>query len=156
MAGLKLSDREHTAVTSDFSGNILADHSVAREALPTTLNEMPNSVKTLLDRVCQKAGVTRRDWSGIGIGVPGFVDHAEGMVHWSSTLCDRTLPLAAAAQQRLGLPATNKALGTRKVRFSAPFQRAPPTRLRPPALPPMPPRSTRPRRRPARPAPRDP
>ena len=104
VAGLKLSDREHTAVISDFSGNILADFTVAREPLPTTLSEMLTSVETVLDRVCQKAGIPRRDLSGVGIGVPGFVDHAEGMVHWSSTLSDRTVPLAAAAQQRLGLP----------------------------------------------------
>lgn len=104
VAGLKLSDREHTAVISDFSGNMLADISVVREPLATSLEDMLAAIEVLLDRVCRKAGVTLRDLSGIGIGVPGFVDHVAGMVYWSSTLSDRAVPLAAAAQSRLGLP----------------------------------------------------
>ncbi len=45
----------------------------------------------------------RRRLSGVGIGLPGFVDHVEGMVLWSSVLTDRAA-LAAAVQDRLGLP----------------------------------------------------
>ena len=104
VAGLKLSDREQTAVISDFSGRILAETSTQREPLPISLAQMLVSVEQMLDRACLKAGVTRADLSAIGIGVPGFVDHAEGMVHWSSTLSDRAVPLAAAAQDRLGVP----------------------------------------------------
>ena len=104
VAGLKLSDRDHTAVISDFAGNMLADVSVAREPLPTSLPAMLDAVEGLLDRVCRKAGINRHDLSGVGIGVPGFVDHAEGMVYWSSTLSERAVPLASAAQARLGLP----------------------------------------------------
>ena len=104
VAGLKLSDRDQTAVISDFSGTILADDAIARDPVPRPLSEMLDAVEMLLDRVCRKAGITRGDLSGVGIGVPGFVDHAEGMVYWSSTLSDRAVPLAAAAQARLGLP----------------------------------------------------
>lgn len=104
VAGLKLSDRDHTAVISDFAGNMLADVSVAREPLPTSLPAMLDAVEGLLDRVCRKAGINRHDLSGVGIGVPGFVDHAEGMVYWSSTLSERAVPLVSAAQARLRLP----------------------------------------------------
>lgn len=104
VAGLKLSDRDHTAVISDFAGNMLADVSVAREPLPTSLPAMLDAVEGLLDRVCRKAGIGRHDLSGVGIGVPGFVDHAEGMVYWSSTLSERAVPLVSAAQARLRLP----------------------------------------------------
>jgi predicted NBD/HSP70 family sugar kinase len=41
----------------------------------------------------------------VGIGVPGFVDSAEGMVLWSSVLLDREVPLAAAVGAA-GLPVT--------------------------------------------------
>jgi predicted NBD/HSP70 family sugar kinase len=104
VVGMKLSDREHTAVVVDFAGTMLADDVIAREPGPTGLAEMLDAIEHLLDRVCAKAGIGRADLSALGVGVPGFVDHAEGMVHWSSTLTERTVPLAAAAQARIGLP----------------------------------------------------
>ena len=104
VAGMKMSDREHSAVIVDFAGNLLADEVVSRPPSPMPLAEMLEALAVLLDRVCLKAGVTRAELSGLGIGLPGFVDQAEGVVLWSSTLTERAVPLAEAAQQRLGLP----------------------------------------------------
>ena len=66
--------------------------------------EILTAIETLLDRVCAKAGMERTAITAMGIGVPGFVDVAEGMVFWSSVLAERSLPLAAAASARLGVP----------------------------------------------------
>ena len=104
VVGMKLSDREHTAVVADFAGHKLADDAIARDPGPTSVAEMLDAVEHLLDRVCAKAGIGRGDLSGLGIGLPGFVDHDTGLVHWSSTLVERAVPFAAAAQARLGLP----------------------------------------------------
>ena len=106
VAGLKLSDREHTAVVVDFAGNLIADEAVPRQPGPMTLEELLAVLETLLTRVCAKAGITAQALSAVGIGVPGFVDVAEGMVHWSSVLHDRSVPLAAAATARIGVPVT--------------------------------------------------
>ena len=104
VAGMKLSDREHTAVIVDFAGKLIADDAIPRRPGPMSLPEILEAIETLLDRVCAKAGVRRKDLSAIGIGVPGFVDCAEGMVFWSSILAERTVPLADAAARQLGLP----------------------------------------------------
>jgi predicted NBD/HSP70 family sugar kinase len=104
VAGMKLSDREHTAVIVDFAGNLLADEAVPRLPGPMTLEDLLQSVEILLARVCAKAGITPANLSALGIGVPGFVDLAQGMVHWSSVLYDRNVPLASAATARLGVP----------------------------------------------------
>jgi predicted NBD/HSP70 family sugar kinase len=104
VAGMKLSDREHTAVIVDFAGNLIADDAIPRKPGPMSLTEILEAIATLLDRVCAKAGVERSDLSAFGLGVPGFVDSAEGMVFWSSVLSDRNVALAAAATARLGLP----------------------------------------------------
>lgn len=106
VVGMKLSDREHTAVVVDFAGNMLADDVVARDPGACTVDELMEAVELLLDKVCAKAGLQRRDLSGVGIGVPGFVDQAEGMVHWSSTLIERSVPLASVVQEKLGLTVT--------------------------------------------------
>ena len=104
VAGMKLSDREHTAVIVDFAGKLVADDVVPRRPGPMALEDLLDAVETLLDRVCAKAGVGRAALSAVGIGVPGFVDMAEGRVLWSSVLSDRQVSLAAAASARLGLP----------------------------------------------------
>jgi predicted NBD/HSP70 family sugar kinase len=104
VAGMKLSDREHTAVIVDFAGNLVADDVIPRRPGPMTPAELLDAVESLLTRVCAKAGLALSQLSGIGIGVPGFVDVAEGMVFWSSVLTEREVPLAASASARLGLP----------------------------------------------------
>ncbi|WP_374643131.1 ROK family protein [Tabrizicola sp.] len=106
VAGMKLSDREHTAVLVDFAGNLIADDVIPRRPGPMSLTEILDAIEALLDRVCAKAGLPREALSAVGIGVPGFVDSAEGTVLWSSVLADRPVPLAAAAGARLGLPVT--------------------------------------------------
>ncbi|WP_374395972.1 ROK family protein [Tabrizicola sp.] len=104
VAGMKLSDREHTAVIVDFAGKLIADESIPRLPGPMSLPEILDTIETLLARVCAKAGVDRADLSAVGIGLPGFVDCAEGVVFWSSILAERAVPVAAAATSRLGLP----------------------------------------------------
>jgi predicted NBD/HSP70 family sugar kinase len=104
VAGMKLSDREHTAVVVDFAGKLIADESIPRLPGPMSLPEILDTIETLLARVCAKAGMERSGLSAIGIGLPGFVDCAEGMVFWSSILAERSVPIAAAATARLGLP----------------------------------------------------
>lgn len=104
VAGMKLSDREHTAVIVDFAGRLLADDVIPRKPGAMAVTAILDAIEALLARVCAKAGLAQSDLSGIGIGVPGFVDSADGVVLWSSVLLDRAVPLAAAAQGRIGLP----------------------------------------------------
>jgi predicted NBD/HSP70 family sugar kinase len=106
VAGMKLSDREHTAVIVDFAGNLIADDVIPRRPGPMEVSELIDAVETLLDRVCAKAGLARADLSAVGIGVPGFVDSAEGVVLWSSTLVERAVPLATLTAERLGVAVT--------------------------------------------------
>ncbi len=104
VAGMKLSDREHTAVIVDFAGRLIADDVIPRLPGPMSVGEILDSIETLLDRICVKAKVQRADLSALGVGVPGFVDCMEGQVLWSSVLAERNVPLAAQAHARLGLP----------------------------------------------------
>ncbi len=104
VAGMKLSDREHTAVIVDFAGNLIADDVIPRRPGPMSSAELLVAIETLLNRVCAKAGIDRTSLSAMGLGVPGFVDTTEGLVYWSSVLKERSVLLASIAQTRLGLP----------------------------------------------------
>ena len=104
VAGIKLSDRELTAVIVDFAGNLLAD--VARPRQPGSMETaaLLDTTEELLAEVCRKAGLAPADLSAVGLGVPGFVDSDTGVVHWSPTLSLRHVPLAPLLTARLGLP----------------------------------------------------
>jgi predicted NBD/HSP70 family sugar kinase len=104
VAGMKLSDREHTAVIVDFAGKLIADEAIPRQPGPMQVDEILEAIQTLLDRVCAKSKVDRSQLSGVGIGLPGFVDCADGMALWSSILAERSVPIAALATARLGIP----------------------------------------------------
>ena len=104
VAGMKLSDREHTAVVVDFAGRLIADASAPRIPGAMDLDSLLDACETLLDRVTAKAGIPRGALSAVGLGVPGFVDSAAGQVHWSPVLATRPVMLADAARARLGLP----------------------------------------------------
>ncbi len=104
VAGIKLSDREHTAVIVDFAGNLIAGEAIPREPGAMELSGLVDASEELLRRVCAKAGTRPQDLSAVGLGVPGFVDCDGGIVHWSPVLSARHVPLARAASDRLGLP----------------------------------------------------
>lgn len=104
VAGLKVSDRDMSAVIVDFSGRLLADHHVDRNPSSMTLGELVDAIETLLDDVCVKEGIARGDLSGVGVAMPGHIDIATGVALWSSVLRERNMPVAAAIAKRLGLP----------------------------------------------------
>jgi len=104
VAGIKLSDREHTAVIVDFAGNLVADVAQPRRPGALELPALLDATEALVHEVCTKAGLAPSALTAVGLGVPGFVDSEAGMVHWSPILSTRQVALAASASARLHLP----------------------------------------------------
>ncbi len=104
VAGIKLSDRQHMAVIVDFAGNLLADEAVSREPGAMSSEALAQATQRLLGRVCKKAGLDPRELSSVGVGVPGFVNSALGIAHWSPILTHREAPLQSLLSKSLGLP----------------------------------------------------
>lgn len=104
VVGIKLSDREHTAVIVDFAGNLVADVAQPRTPGQMELAVLVDATEALVREVCARAGLDAARLSAIGLGVPGFVDAERGLVHWSPILGERHVPLAAAVAARLRLP----------------------------------------------------
>ena len=103
VAGLKLSDRELSAVVMDFAGNLLADVVISRQPLPMAKAQAVAVTLGLIADVCARAGITPSELAGVGVGMPGFVDVAAGEVLWSSVLIERNVPLARLLSDALGL-----------------------------------------------------
>ena len=104
VAGIKLSDREHTAVIVDFAGNLIADLAISRSPAAMEPHVLYETVETLLTEVCAKAGISPRDLSAVGIGVPGYVEADTGTILWSPVLSVGRLALAPVLAARLGRP----------------------------------------------------
>lgn len=97
--GMKIGDREATAVLADFSGNLIATAVLARPAGPMRLDDLVEVIADLFHGLADGYPV-----SWLGIGMPGFVDSGSGSVLWSSFLLERGEPLAGAVRDRLGVP----------------------------------------------------
>ncbi len=106
VAGIKLSDREHTAVIVDFAGNVIASEAIAMVANSKSVEDLLDTCETLIDLVTEKSGVARTRLSSIGIGVPGFVEGRSGRVIWSPLLANKMVDLAPQARERFDLPVT--------------------------------------------------
>lgn len=104
VVGIKLSDREHTAVIVDFAGNLVADVAQPRLPGPMELATLLDATDALVRVVCAKAGIDPSRLSAVGLGIPGFVDSELGLVHWSPILAARHVSLAATVAERLRLP----------------------------------------------------
>jgi|WetSurMetagenome_2_1015567.scaffolds.fasta_scaffold139299_1 predicted NBD/HSP70 family sugar kinase len=68
----------------------------------------PEIVATILEdgvrAVVAKAGLQLSDIKGLGVGLPGFIDAATGVSHWSPILGPGPVPFAQMIQRRLGPP----------------------------------------------------
>ena len=103
VAGLKLSDKEHSAVIYDFAGQKVA--SASSEASDSkALGDVTERAKALVRMVCDEAGIGVRDLSAICIGVPGFIKGGEGIAYWSPLIDETAVPLARLMEEKLGKP----------------------------------------------------
>lgn len=104
VAGIKLSDDAHSAVIVDFAGAVVGEATLPSAAHSLSLEATVAEVEALLDAALEAAGLTRAHLSGIGVGLPGIIDHAAGIALWSPILTERRAPLGLALGERLGLP----------------------------------------------------
>ena len=102
VAGLKLSDRENTAVICDFSGRQLASSALPMKHSGATGEVIADCAK-LVETVCADAGVSLAELSAVCVGVPGFVVAETGFVNWSPIMKERHIDLAALLTRRLDL-----------------------------------------------------
>ncbi|WP_322892836.1 MULTISPECIES: ROK family protein [unclassified Yoonia] len=102
--GIKLSDEVHTAVLTDFSGQMVADASLPTPPTRKSLDDLLDEIAVLIAQVLQATGKELCDIAAVGIGLSGIVDHQTGTVPWSPLLAEREMDLGTAFVARFGLP----------------------------------------------------
>ncbi|PZX16964.1 putative NBD/HSP70 family sugar kinase [Palleronia aestuarii] len=106
VAGIKLSIRDRTAVLLDCAGNRLAAAQADALSGSLTPTEQIDAIGEMVEDLLSQSGRLRSDLGAIGIGLPGFVQHATGHVHWSPVLNEERIDLGRLATERLGVPVT--------------------------------------------------
>lgn len=102
--GIKLSDEVHSAVLTDFSGQMVADASLPTPPTRKSLNDLLDEIGVLITAVLQGSGKDICDIAAVGIGLSGIVDHHTGTVPWSPLLAGRDMDIATAFVARFGVP----------------------------------------------------
>ena len=106
VAGIKLSRSERTGMLVDFAGRQLAAGRTDVDDSGSDPEAQIDAIGRMIDDMLTGIGCTRRDLGAVGLGLPGFVHHGTGRVHWCPLLEGRDIDLAAMATARLGVPVT--------------------------------------------------
>ncbi len=102
--GIKLAFTAHVAVLSDFAGNVVGTATLPKPDKRRTCDEILDEIATLIDRVLTDTGTVQSDIKAVGLGLPGIVDHASGVITWSSLLLRTNEDLRSAFTQRFDMP----------------------------------------------------
>lgn len=102
--GIKLSDETHTAVLTDFAGNVVANASLTTPQPRKDLRVILNEIDSLISALLTTAGKTITQISAVAVGLSGIVDHLTGTVVWSPFLTDRDVDLKAGFATRHDVP----------------------------------------------------
>lgn len=104
VVGMTLRDGLHHAVVTDFTGQVIADAALPCAPGRKEPSDRLAEIEALLDAVLSRAGVGRDALCGIGIGIPGFIDHAAGLVHWSPILREKGVPMGRILGDHFSVP----------------------------------------------------
>lgn len=104
VAGLKLSELDHSALLVDLAGRPVASATVRRGEDVRSLSGLLDEVEQLFARLREAAGPDAPPIMGLGVGMPGMIDHASGHLRWSPIVSDRDVDMARIVSERMGLP----------------------------------------------------
>lgn len=104
VAGGKISHNSLSMVLMDFEGQQI-------DTLETTMpnsvmhaDDLADEIANALTQLATRAGCRIEDVSGLGLGIAGVVEAAQGFVYWSPSLSERNLAFGQILTNRLGLP----------------------------------------------------
>jgi predicted NBD/HSP70 family sugar kinase len=102
--GIKVSDERHSAVLTDFAGNMLADATLPIPSATKSANELLDEMDALIGLLLAQTPYQLSDINAVGIGLSGIVEHQTGTVIWSPLMTEREFNLKALFEDRFGVP----------------------------------------------------
>ncbi|WP_259992752.1 ROK family protein [Sulfitobacter sp. S190] len=102
--GIKLAFKRHSAVLTDFAGNIVAEAALPATDHRRSLDALMAEIDALMAELLATVPAPAPRIDAVGIGMPGIIDHVSGTVVWSSLLAERDQDLGRAFTARHDMP----------------------------------------------------
>jgi predicted NBD/HSP70 family sugar kinase len=104
VVGIKLSSKQHSAVLSDFCGNVISTATIPSSNTPSSIDDLIHEITLLIALVAKNGEMPANSITAFGIGLPGIVDLNSGIIRWSSLLKDANVDLAPAFAEHFDAP----------------------------------------------------
>lgn len=101
VVGIKLMEDHLVGAATDLEGETLAEGEEPLDGLSP--EQVVETAKKLVDRLCYEAGLEMGWLLGVGIGMAGIIDGDQGVCRYSPFLGWRDVPLAAMASEAMGV-----------------------------------------------------
>jgi predicted NBD/HSP70 family sugar kinase/biotin operon repressor len=104
VAGVKIATHQIVVSLTDFTGDLLASENIPCEPLDLSPAQLATFISRAIRACLKKANKRLDDVSGIGVGVPGFVEAETGKVFWSPVFKERDVEFGKLLRNRFEAP----------------------------------------------------
>jgi predicted NBD/HSP70 family sugar kinase len=104
VVGVKIATHRIDFSVTDFVGNVGASDNILVDALKLTPAQLIAFVVRGVRACLKKAGKTIGDVSGIGVGLPGFIDSHRGIAFWSPVFANPGVNFRELLQMKFAIP----------------------------------------------------
>jgi predicted NBD/HSP70 family sugar kinase/biotin operon repressor len=104
VVGVKIATHRIDFSVTDFVGNVAASDNIPTDALKLTPAQLIAFVVRGVRACLNKAGKTINDVSGIGVGLPGFIDSRRGIAFWSPVFANPGVNFRELLQTKFAIP----------------------------------------------------
>ncbi|MGO1120601.1 ROK family protein [Rhodovibrionaceae bacterium A322] len=104
VVGAKISMHQVAVSVTNFVGDVLYENTSTVHANRQPPEIIADLMKKLVTQAVEQLGLPLDRISGLGIGIPGFIDSVSGVCHWSPVFGASAIPFAAMMHERLKLP----------------------------------------------------
>ncbi|MGA7124866.1 MAG: ROK family transcriptional regulator, partial [Chthoniobacterales bacterium] len=104
VAGVKIATHQIVTSLTDFTGNVLTSENISCEPLEFTASQLADFVAKAVRACVRKAKMEFSQVSGVGVGLPGYVDCGSGTVYWSPVFQSRNVEFGAMLSPKFDVP----------------------------------------------------
>jgi len=104
VVGVKISTHQIVFSVTDFVGNVAASDNIPLDPLKLTPAQLIAFVVRGVRTCLKKLGKTIGDVSGIGVGLPGFIDSHRGIASWSPVFVSPNVNFRELLQTKFDVP----------------------------------------------------
>lgn len=104
VAGVKVMGRNVSIVITDFQAGVRSSQFIPVQVSERSVGHLATIIQDGIVHCAREARLDPSSLSGIGLALPGFVDHVSGRCLWTPIHTDTEAPLRDLVLERMGVP----------------------------------------------------